>query len=182
MQEIGTGLNTMVILIEEVFGQEVRGLLQEHLQELSTESPPESMHALPLGDLKHSDITFWCAWQKPSLNNELIATTGGSDSSAVSKGLMGFVALKQLTQQHAELKSMRTSRMHKRKGVASALLEEVMRVALLRGYQRVSLETGTMSSFQPAIALYKRFGFDFCEPFADYREDPNSCYMSRLLN
>ena len=172
----------MVILIEQEFGREVCALLQEHLQELSSESPPESMHALPLDDLKHSDITFWCAWQEPPLNKDVIETAGGSGYSGEPKGLMGFVALKQLTQKHAELKSMRTHRMHKRQGVASALLEEVLRVALSRGYQKVSLETGTMTSFQPAIALYKRFGFELCTPFADYREDPNSCFMSRLLD
>ena len=99
----------MVILIEQVFGSEVCTLLQEHLQELSSESPPESMHALPLDDLKHSDITFWCAWQEPPLNKDVIETAGGSGYSGEPKGLMGFVALKQLTQTQAELCLLYTS-------------------------------------------------------------------------
>jgi putative acetyltransferase len=49
------------------------------------------------------------------------------------------------------------------------------------GYHRMSLETGAMPFFAPARALYARHGFVECPPFADYREDPNSVFMTRDL-
>ena len=158
-------------------------LLDEHLQEFAAQSPPESMHALPLDELKSEDVTFWCAWQEYKLPAPTVENKDATRHYAYAepKGLMGFVALKRLTREHAELKSMRTAGGHQRKGVATALLKELLRVAQLAGYARVSLETGTLPSFQPAIELYKRFGFDSCSPFADYEDDPNSCYMSCLL-
>jgi putative acetyltransferase len=45
----------------------------------------------------------------------------------------------------------------------------------------VSLETGSMEFFRPARALYASFGFAPCPPFADYREDPNSVFMTKEL-
>ena len=50
-----------------------------------------------------------------------------------------------------------------------------------RGYARLSLETGAEPAFAPARALYQRFGFALCAPFAGYAEDPNSVFMTRTL-
>ena len=44
--------------------------------------------------------------------------------------------------------------------------------ARARGYQRLSLETGTQEFFAPARRLYRRHGFTECPPFGDYRLDP----------
>ena len=54
--------------------------------------------------------------------------------------------------------------------------------ARARGYRRLSLETGSMAAFAPARALYERFGFAYCAPFADYRDDPNSVFMTLALD
>ena len=35
-----------------------------------------------------------------------------------------------------------------------------------------------MEAFAPARALYAGFGFVECEPFAGYRHDPNSVFMT----
>ena len=90
-------------------------------------------------------------------------------------------ALKELAPGHGEVKSMRTASSHLRRGVAAALLEHMLNVARQRAYQRLSLETGSMKAFAPARALYARFGFEPCEPFADYVDDPNSVFMTREL-
>ncbi|HMM65526.1 MAG TPA: GNAT family N-acetyltransferase, partial [Dokdonella sp.] len=37
------------------------------------------------------------------------------------------------------------------------------------------------AAFEPARALYERFGFDYCGPFADYVEDPYSVFMTKAL-
>ena len=96
--------------------------------------------------------------------------------------LAGCGALKELDAQHAEVKSMRTATGFLRRGVARQLLQHILDVASERGYQRLSLETGSMVGFKPARELYAAFGFDYCAPFADYVEDPNSVFMTKQLS
>ena len=140
---------------------EVVALLQEHLQSMAQLSPPESIHALDLDGLRQSQVTFWSAWRDGEL--------------------MGCGALKQLDAAHGEIKSMRTASRHRRKGVAAAMLEHILAEAGRRQYHRLSLETGSMQGFDAARQLYARFGFEFCGPFADYTDDPNSVFMTRAV-
>jgi len=128
---------------------------------MALHSPPESVHALDIEALRKPEITFWTVWE----NGELL----------------GCGALKELDSQHAEIKSMRTSSLHLRKGVAKNLLKYMLEEASRRGYSRLSLETGSMEAFEPARKLYAAFGFTYCEPFADYLEDPHSVFMTRRL-
>lgn len=151
----------MEIKVDDLSGVQVKALIAEHLQGMAADSPPESIHALNLDGLKEPEITFWCAWE-------------GDD-------LLGCGAIKELDPEHAELKSMRTASAHLRKGVARKILAHIMEVATDRGYKRISLETGSMDSFIPARKLYEDFGFEYCEPFADYVLDPNSTFMTRAI-
>ncbi|HKR76179.1 MAG TPA: GNAT family N-acetyltransferase [Rhodanobacter sp.] len=140
---------------------QVLALLREHLDSLAPTAPAESRHALDLGGLRRADVMFWCAWD-----------------GAV---LAGFGALRQLDPRHGEIKSMRTASTHLRRGVASRMLQHLIDEAAARGYARLSLETGSMAFFEPARRLYAAFGFVPCVPFGDYRTDPNSVFMTRLL-
>lgn len=149
------------IRLDDLSGPEIRALLEEHLRSMHSLSPPESVHALDLDGLRQPEITFWTVWS----GNELL----------------GCGALKELDPRHGEIKSMRTAQAHLRKGVARAMLEHIIREAKRRSYARLSLETGSMKAFEPAQRLYARFGFTHCPPFADYAEDPNSVFMTRLL-
>lgn len=149
----------MEIRIDDLGGSDIARLLDEHLACMARVSPPESRHALNLDGLRQPDVTFWSAWQ-------------GQD-------LVGCGALKELGPTHGEVKSMRTATAHLRKGVASALLQHIIVEAKRRGYQRLSLETGSMDYFKPAHELYYKFGFRRCAPFAGYVDDPNSVFMSR---
>jgi putative acetyltransferase len=151
----------MKIKVDDLRGPEIAKLLREHLQSLAAISPPESMHALNLEALRRPEITFWSVWE--------------------DEALAGCGALKELDAQHAEIKSMRTAAAHLRKGIASRLLQHIIKEAQRRGYRRLSLETGAMESFAPAHRLYAKFGFEPCGPFADYLEDPNSVFMTRKL-
>ena len=126
---------------------------------MALHSPPESIHALDIEALRQSEITFWTAWE--------------------SGELLGCGALKELNPQHGEIKSMRTAASHLRRGVAKNLLSHIIEEAKHRGYNRLSLETGSMEAFEPAHRLYANFGFTPCEPFADYVEDPYSVFMTR---
>lgn len=151
----------MQIRIDDLSGPEIRGLLQEHLASMHLHSPPESVHALPIEGLRKPEITFWTVWENGDL--------------------LGCGALKELDSHHGEIKSMRTASRHMKKGVARTLLGHIIGEAGRRGYRRLSLETGSMQAFEPARQLYERSGFTFCEPFADYVEDPNSVFMTREL-
>ena len=146
---------------DDLSGPEIAALLRDHLDHAARHSPPESIHALDLDRLRSPEITFWSAWSGDTL--------------------VGCGALKELAPDHGEIKSMHTSREHRGLGVAARLVGHILGEARARSYRRVSLETGTMDGFAPARALYSRFGFRVCPPFAQYREDPNSVCMTLEL-
>lgn len=151
----------MKIEIDDLTRPEVRALLDEHLQSMYELSPPESVHALDPDQLRSADITFWTAWEGPVL--------------------VGCGALKALDGKHGEVKSMRTPNAHRRTGAGRAMLAHIVGIARSRGYDRLSLETGSMVGFQPARRLYESAGFTSCGPFGDYAEDPNSTFMTLRL-
>lgn len=151
----------MLIEVDDLTRPEVHALLNEHLQNMHALGPPESVHALDLDRLRQPGITFWSAWEGPLL--------------------VGCGALKELDARHAEVKSMRTPAAHRRRGAGRAILSHLIQEARLRGYERLSLETGTVDAFIPAHRLYQSFGFSFCGPFAGYVEDPNSVFMTLAL-
>jgi putative acetyltransferase len=157
-----TGVLRLVIRLDDVTGAKVVALIGEHLQSMLQESPPESVHALNLEQLRQPNVTFWSAWEQDEL--------------------LGCGALKELDGRHGEIKSMRTAASHRRKGVARNVLQHIFEEAGRRGYERLSLETGSSDAFAPARALYESFGFHYCEPFADYAKDPNSVFMTKVLS
>lgn len=143
---------------DDLMGPEIAELLQRHLEHAAMHSPRESIHALDLERLRVPGITFWTSWSGPTL--------------------VGCAALKSLAPDHGEIKSMHTAQAHRGKGVAAGLLTHLLDEAKARGYQRVSLETGSMDGFVAARALYARFGFTRCAPFGEYGDDPNSVCMT----
>ena len=146
---------------DDLGSPEIAELLGEHLRSLAAVTPPESRHALDLIGLRQPNVIFWSAW--------------------IGRKLVGCGALKELDATHGEIKSMRTSAGYLRKGVGSGVLQHIISEAKRRGYRRLSLETGAMPYFAPAHALYQKFGFKRCAPFADYRNDPNSLFMTKEL-
>ena len=151
----------MQIRIDDLRGPEIAALLQEHLADMHATSPRESVHALDLEGLRRPEITFWTVWD-----------------GAI---LAGCGALKQHDAEHAEIKSMRVASSYRQRGVASVLMRHMLVVAASRGYMRLSLETGSQDFFEPARRLYAKNGFVRCGPFADYRPDPNSVFMTKPL-
>jgi len=139
----------------------VLALLEEHLRSMHELSPPESVHALDVRSLKRPGISFW--------------TVRDGDT------LLGCGALKELDPEHGEVKSMRTPAALRRRGAGRAVLSHILQEARVRGYRRLSLETGSMDAFAPAQKLYESFGFSYCGPFAGYKPDPNSVFMTLVL-
>lgn len=148
----------MRILVDDLTGSEITGLLAGHLDDMRAESPPESVHALDLDGLRGPGVTVW------SVHDDRDA-------------LLGCGALKELGPTAGEIKSMRTAPAARGRGAATALLRHIIGVARERGYRTLHLETGSMDFFAPARRLYSRHGFILCAPFADYPDDPNSVHM-----
>lgn len=153
--------DTLTIRCDDVRTEEIIALLSAHMTLMRALSPPDSIHALNLDGLRAPDITFWRA---------------DADGE-----LRGCAALRELTVSTGEIKSMHTTASHRGKGIAAALLMHVMATARRRGYRDLYLETGSQPGFQPARSLYTRHGFVECGPFADYRDDPNSFFMTVKL-
>src|SRR5206468_11451685 len=134
----------------------IHELLEEHLRSMRALSPPQSVHALDLERLRAPAITFWSAWEGDLL--------------------LGCGALLELDARHGEVKSMRTPEARRRTGAGRALLMHIIAQARARGYERLSLETGSMAAFEPAHRLYESAGFTRTGPFGSYAEDPNSVF------
>jgi putative acetyltransferase len=154
--------NATDIQLGDLGDERVIRLLNDHLTDMFATSPAESVHALDVSGLAVPEVTFW--------------------TIAEGDDLLGCVALKELEAGHGELKSMRTDAAARGRGLGARLLEHVLAESARRGYQRVSLETGSQDFFRPAQTLYAKYGFRECGPFADYRLDPNSVFMTLELD
>jgi putative acetyltransferase len=149
----------MMRIIQGDFGDpRVIALLETHLIGARAETAPGSAHALDVIGLQSPDVSFWTIWE--------------------DEALLGIGALKRLSAEHGEVKSMHTAQSVRGRGVGSAILRHIIATAHARGMPRLSLETGSWEYFRPARALYASHGFVECPPFADYVSDPNSIFMS----
>ena len=151
----------MRIIEDDLTGAEIRALLETHFAGMLANSPAESCHFLDFDGLNAPDVTFWSIWDGESL--------------------AGCGALKQLSPDQGEIKSMRTHADHLRKGAGATMLTQIISEARGRGYNRLSLETGSSEAFLPACALYEAFGFAYCQPFGDYQADPFSRFMTLAI-
>ncbi len=151
----------MRIELDDLSRPQVHALLREHLSHMHELSPADKVFALDLSKLKAPGISLWTVWQDDLL--------------------LGCGALKELSPLHGEIKSMRTPARLRRRGAGHAVLAHIVAMARQRGYETLSLETGTHPAFDSAKALYSRFGFEPCGPFADYLEDPHSTFMALQL-
>ncbi|MCU0729822.1 MAG: GNAT family N-acetyltransferase [Sphingopyxis sp.] len=148
----------MHIIEDDLSGTAIRALLEEHFAGMLANSPPGSCHFLDVEGLKGPGVTFWSIWADDQL--------------------AGMGALKQHDATLGEVKSMRTHADFLRRGMAGVMLRHIIGEARARGLARLSLETGSGAAFEPAIALYHAHGFVDCPPFADYRPDPFSRFMT----
>lgn len=136
-------------------------LLRYHFDKCHEVTPKCSAHVFTVEKLAAPEIDFWAAWDGDTL--------------------LGVGAMKPLDATHGEVKSMHTSEEARRRGVGSALLRHIIQASRDRGLTRLSLETGSFGYFEPAVALYRAHGFEECEPFGDYKPDPNSVFLTRAI-
>ncbi len=148
----------MIIVAGGLDDPRVLALLDLHVTRARAETAHGSDHALVASELRSPEISFWAAWEE--------------------RVLLGVGALKRLSPVHGEVKSMHTVASARRRGVGSALLGQIISEARKRGMTRLSLETGSWDYFAAARAFYCRHGFIECAPFAEYKPDPNSVFMT----
>lgn len=148
----------MQIVIESPRTPDVLALLEEHLAEMHSVTPPESCHALGDDELDDPAITFWVARE--------------------GETLLGIGALKQHRNGTGEIKSMRTVESARGQGVAAVILNVIVGAARKRGLRSLNLETGAEEHFAPARTLYEKHGFRRRGPFGGYTEDPNSVFYT----
>ncbi len=151
----------MRIIEDDLSGSAIRALLEVHFAGMLANSPPDSCHFLDIEGLKSPGVTFWSIWD--------------------GAHLAGMGALKQHDAVLGEVKSMRTHADHLGRGAGAAMLTHIIANARAAGLSWLSLETGSSPAFDAAHALYRRFGFDYCAPFADYQHDPFSRFMTLPL-
>ena len=141
---------------------EVNKLLVKHFSELRAVSPKDSCHVLDIAGLKDPSIKFWSLWE----NNEL----------------MGSGALKFLDNEHGEFKSIRVHDDFRKKGNGLKVIQHLISEAKKLNIKRLSIETGAGKFFESARKLFKKCNFEPCKPFAHYKEDINSIYLTKLIN
>jgi putative acetyltransferase len=139
----------------------VIALVDYHRKAARAQTEVGSAHALDFSGLTAPEVRFWSAWD--------------------GETLVGIGALKKLSEDHGEIKSMHTAIEHRGHGVGSAIVRHILASARATGLARLSLETGSWDYFKPAHALYRRHGFVECEPFGDYKPDPNSLFFTLTL-
>ena len=141
---------------------EVHELLTKHFVELRAASPEGSAHVLDIPGLQVPSIKYWSLWQ--------------------SNKLMGCGALKFLDNKHGEFKSIRIHDNFRNKGYGINVINHLINEAKKLRIERLSIETGAGEFFKPARKLFKQCGFEICKPFAHYKEDINSVYLTKILN
>ena len=141
---------------------EVNELLIKHFVELRAASPEGSAHVLDIPGLKIPSIKFWSLWK--------------------DKKLLGCGALKFLENGHGEFKSIRVQDNFRNKGNGIKVIEHLINEAKKLEIKRISIETGAGKFFEPARRLFEKCNFKPCKPFAHYKEDINSLYLTRLID
>ena len=141
---------------------EVNELLTKHFIELRAASPEGSAHVLDIPGLKIPSIKFWSLWE--------------------NEKLFGCGALKFLEKGHGEFKSIRVHDNFKKKGNGIKVINHLIEEAKKLDIKKLSIETGAGDFFIPARKLFNKCNFLPCEPFAHYKLDKNSIYLTKQID
>ena len=141
---------------------EVNELLTKHFIELRAASPEGSAHVLDIPGLKIPSIKFWSLWE--------------------NEKLFGCGALKFLEIDHGEFKSIRVHDSFRNKGNGIKVIKHLIEEAKKLNIKRLSIETGAGDFFIPARKLFNKCHFLPCEPFAHYKLDKNSIYLTKQID
>jgi putative acetyltransferase len=149
----------LIINTETPDQPEVRDMLARLDAYCAALYPAESNHLLDVASLMQGDVLFLVA----------------RDVDGAAVGCAALVN----KQRYGEVKRMFVDEGKRGLGTGRKLLEHLVMFARMSGLSVLRLETGV---HQPeAIGLYERLGFERCEPFGEYRDDPLSLFMEKPL-
>jgi putative acetyltransferase len=152
-------MTAVVIGRESPCQEAIVRLLAEADAYYDTLYPPGSNHLVDVATLDGPDIDFFVA--------------------RVEGEVAGHGALRVDAEGYGEIKRMYVAARFRGLGVARRLLDRIEAGARARNLDALRLETGI---HQPdAIALYERAGYVRREPFGEYRPDPLSLFMEKVL-
>lgn len=149
----------LVIKQEDPAQPDVVALLRNGEANSAKLYPAESNHHLPLDALRRPEVRF------------LVARNVGGKPVATGAVVLG--------DGWAEIKRMWVEEDARGRGTARQILNALIEETQEAGIGTLRLETGVVS--HAALTLYERAGFRRREPFADYRPDPLSVFMEKLL-
>jgi len=161
-RQAGAAMAEVKISIDDPRANDVRTLVECHLDFAKSHKPPGDMHALDIAGLLDSAVTMFSY------------RAGGE--------LLAVGALRRLNGRHAELKSMHTAEAARGRGIGRAMVAHLIGVARVRGFRRVSLKTGSQPAFAPARSLCASAGFTMCGPFGHYQPSRDSTFMTLTLD
>lgn len=120
--------------------------------------PPEDNSYLEIDELVAPDIHFF--------------------TGRIGDQILGTGALRTYPD-YGEVKSMFTAQAARGKGIADAILRQIIDQAAAEGLACIKLETGNV--LHAAHRLYTRHGFTLCGPFGDYAKNNSSVFMEKPL-
>lgn len=141
---------------------EVLAVLRDHWAFATAHTPIGDVHALDLDGLLAPGVTFY--------------------SVRLAGTVVAVGALRDLGDNHFEVKSMHTVVRHRRQGWARRLLGHLEAAAREMGAVRLSLETGSDEPFSPALRMYAAAGFEKCGPFGHYPAGRGNTFMTKPLS
>lgn len=150
--------SVFVIAVADLDASDVQELVRVHAMGMLENSPEDACHFLDASGLAADDVTVWA-----------IRADGE---------LAGMGAMREIDAHHGEVKSMRTAETFLGRGVGRRILGHILDEARTRGYQRVSLETGSTEGFAAACHLYESEGFERCAAFSGYEDNDFSRFYS----
>jgi putative acetyltransferase len=151
---------TLAIAVEDPAQSEIARLLEDAEAYSASLYPAESNHHLPIEALRAPNVRF------------LVGRDAAGRATATGAVM--------LHDGWAELKCMWVVPDARGTGASKAILAALEATALQQGVGLLRLETGIAN--HAALRLYARSGFVARGPFADYRPDPLSVFMEKLLD
>lgn len=138
---------------------DINNLLLSSHQLMKNLYPEETNSYLSISELCSSDIHFFGARQ--------------------NEKYYGCGALK-VKPDYGELKSFFVEPNVRGNGIATLIMQEILLTSKELNLKTLKLETGI--GLDSALKLYKRFEFEFCEPYGNYFENTYSIFMKRDLS
>ena len=138
---------------------DIKNLLLSSHQLMKDLYPEDTNSYLSISELCSSEIHFFGARQ--------------------NKKYYGCGAL-DVKHEYGELKSFFVEPSVRGNGIASLIMQEILLTAKKLNLRILKLETGV--GLDSALNLYKRFEFEYCQPFGNYIENGYSIFMKKDLS